>query len=198
MAAGFGLSAFFFSSIAHALFPGDTSNFLLLLSFGTSLPLVLGLFTVRVVLHAETEVSEQHSPRQSLEAGLLEEEGERRRSGSREVHRTVATAGVYAHLSDSELEEDESRANSGNVTPMGEGGQTEQHPLELSPTGARNLRLPPQRSRQTTTSSSRSRSRTRKTHHQHEHVDIHGWGLLRSSDFWVLVGILSTREFIWN
>lgn len=174
------------------LFPGDTSNFLLLLSFGTALPLVLGLFTVRVIPHAETTVPEQHSSRQSLEAGLLEEEGERRLSGSREVHRIVATAGVYARLSDSEPEEDESRVNSGAVTPTDEGVPTEQHPLELSPSAARNL----QHSRQTTTSSSRSRSRIRKAHHQHEHVDIHGWGLFRSSDFWVLVGILSCREFI--
>lgn len=110
----------------------------------------------------------------------------------------MAAAGVYAHLSDSELEEDESRGNSGAVTPMDDGEQTEQHPLELSPSAARNLELPPQHSRRTTTSSGRSRSRIMKTHHPREHVDIHGWRLFRSSDFWVLVGILSCCEFIWD
>jgi len=115
---------------------------------------------------------------------------------------TVATAGVYAHLSDSELEEDESRAASGAITPVDEGGEIEQHRLELSPSQTRNLQLPPQHSYQTTASrsrsGSRSRSRFRESRHQHEQVDIHGWALLRSSDFWILVAILSCREFIWS
>jgi hypothetical protein len=46
---GFGLSAFLFSSIAHIIFPGNTSDFLLLLAVGTSLPMVLGYFLVRPV-----------------------------------------------------------------------------------------------------------------------------------------------------
>ena len=32
---GFGLSAFLFSTIAHVIFPGDTSEFLLVLAVGT-------------------------------------------------------------------------------------------------------------------------------------------------------------------
>ena len=140
---------------------------------------------------------EQYPPRRSLEAGLLEEEGERRQSESWESHTAVAGGGVYARLSDSETEGEESRAASG----IGNGGgQIEQYPLGLSPSRARNLQLSPQRSHQTTTPSgrsrSRTRSRTRKSHHQHEHVDIHGWGLLRAGDFWVLVGIMACRKFI--
>ena len=46
---GFGLSAFLFSSIAHIIFPGNTSDFLLLLAIGTSLPMVLGFFFVRPI-----------------------------------------------------------------------------------------------------------------------------------------------------
>ncbi|KAN0140077.1 MFS general substrate transporter [Lactarius tabidus] len=45
----FGLSAFFFSSISHALFPGNASDFLLVLALGTSLPMVLGFFFVRPI-----------------------------------------------------------------------------------------------------------------------------------------------------
>lgn len=44
---GFGLSAFIFSTVAHALFPGDTSGFLLALAFGTATPTVLGWFFIR-------------------------------------------------------------------------------------------------------------------------------------------------------
>ena len=45
----FGLSAFFFSFISHALFPGNASDFLLVLGLGTSLPMVLGFFFVRPI-----------------------------------------------------------------------------------------------------------------------------------------------------
>jgi hypothetical protein len=47
--AGFGLSAFLFSSLSHSLFPGDVSSFLLLLAVGTSLPTLVGSFFLRPV-----------------------------------------------------------------------------------------------------------------------------------------------------
>ncbi|EKM58967.1 uncharacterized protein PHACADRAFT_249103 [Phanerochaete carnosa HHB-10118-sp] len=46
---GFGLSAFLFSTIAHVIYPGDTSEFLLVLAIGTSLPMILGFFFVRPI-----------------------------------------------------------------------------------------------------------------------------------------------------
>lgn len=46
---GFGLSAFFYSTIARILFPGDTSALLLLLSLATSIPMLAALFTMRPV-----------------------------------------------------------------------------------------------------------------------------------------------------
>lgn len=46
---GFGLSAFLFSTISHVLFPGNTSDFLLVLALGTALPMVVGLFFVRPI-----------------------------------------------------------------------------------------------------------------------------------------------------
>lgn len=46
---GFGLSAFFFSTIAHLAFPGNTSDFFLVLALGTSLPMVMGFFLVRPI-----------------------------------------------------------------------------------------------------------------------------------------------------
>lgn len=46
---GFGLSAFFFSTIAHTVFPGDTSSFLLLLALGTSIPMIVGFFFIRPI-----------------------------------------------------------------------------------------------------------------------------------------------------
>lgn len=46
---GFGLSAFLFSTISHVLFPGNTSDFLLVLALGTALPMVLGFFVVKPI-----------------------------------------------------------------------------------------------------------------------------------------------------
>lgn len=61
---GFGLSAFLFSTIAHIFYPGDTSEFLLLLAIGTSLPMVWGFFFVRPIPLPHSELT--HS---SLEHG---------------------------------------------------------------------------------------------------------------------------------
>jgi hypothetical protein len=50
---GFGLSAFFFSTIAHTAFSDDTSAFLAVLALGTTIPNVLAYFIVRIVPHDE-------------------------------------------------------------------------------------------------------------------------------------------------
>lgn len=52
---GFGLSAFLFSTIAHTIFPGNTSDFLLTLAVGTATPMVLGWFLVRPCPYPEYE-----------------------------------------------------------------------------------------------------------------------------------------------
>jgi hypothetical protein len=54
---GFGLSAFFFSSISHMLFPGNASDFLLVLGLGTAIPMIFGFFFIRVVPLPSHEVS---------------------------------------------------------------------------------------------------------------------------------------------
>ncbi|KIM42690.1 hypothetical protein M413DRAFT_70185 [Hebeloma cylindrosporum] len=67
---GFGLSAFFFSSISHLLFAGNTSAFLLVLALGTSFPMIMGFFFVRPIPLPEQEGYEilAHRPR-SLSRG---------------------------------------------------------------------------------------------------------------------------------
>ncbi|TDL18446.1 MFS general substrate transporter [Rickenella mellea] len=59
---GFGLSAFFFSTIAHLFFPGDTSALLLLLALGTSFPMIMGFFLVRPIpLPSSSDAHHNHS-----------------------------------------------------------------------------------------------------------------------------------------
>lgn len=63
---GFGLSAFLFSTIAHTVFLGNTSSFLLTLALGTPTSMVLGWFLIRpcpypehVVRTTESDVREE-------------------------------------------------------------------------------------------------------------------------------------------
>ncbi|KAF7368354.1 NmrA domain-containing protein [Mycena venus] len=55
---GVGLSGFFFSTLAHILFPGNTSSFLLLLSLGTALTIIIGFFLVRPIPLSASEGSD--------------------------------------------------------------------------------------------------------------------------------------------
>ncbi|KAJ7647252.1 major facilitator superfamily domain-containing protein [Roridomyces roridus] len=59
---GFGLSAFFFSTIAHSLYPGDTSSLLFLLACGTALASSIGFFFVRAIPLAATEIEHTEVP----------------------------------------------------------------------------------------------------------------------------------------
>lgn len=60
---GFGLSAFFFSALSRALYPDDTSSFLLTLALGTSFPMILGFFLVRPIpLPSEQDGSLEPAP----------------------------------------------------------------------------------------------------------------------------------------
>lgn len=64
---GFGLSAFIFSAIAHAAFPGDTSSFLLVLAIGTACPMLIGYFFIKVI--PVQEATKDHDPQTPLLSG---------------------------------------------------------------------------------------------------------------------------------
>ena len=53
---GYGLSAFLFSTLSHIFFAGSASPLLLLLSLGSSLPMIVGFFFVRPVPPSEEEL----------------------------------------------------------------------------------------------------------------------------------------------
>ncbi|KAJ9107002.1 hypothetical protein QFC19_002870 [Naganishia cerealis] len=71
--AGFGLSAFFFSSLAHAVFPGRTDAFLSLLAIGTAAGMLVGVVAVRTVPVVDEEEEEGYVPvHQDDEAGYVD------------------------------------------------------------------------------------------------------------------------------
>lgn len=65
---GFGLSAFFFSTIAHFFFAGDTSALLNLLALTTSIPMLIALFVVRSIPLPETHPNLRRNGAQDCEA----------------------------------------------------------------------------------------------------------------------------------
>ncbi|GAC96745.1 hypothetical protein PHSY_004329 [Pseudozyma hubeiensis SY62] len=46
---GFGLSAFFYSTLSHLLFPGNTGDYLLLLAFGSMTSMLIGLGLIKII-----------------------------------------------------------------------------------------------------------------------------------------------------
>ncbi|KAF8173863.1 major facilitator superfamily domain-containing protein [Mycena galopus ATCC 62051] len=159
---GFGLSAFFFSTLAHVLFPGNTSRFLLLLSLGTALTSIVGLFLVRAV-PLPTEESEH-----TVVSGVAAE--------------AEATIFNHAHAHESRtplLDEDEEAAPSSPAQEYVSGARG----IELSPprssSGGRAHRR------------GLSRSRSKQQQDMEGGPNIYGRALWVNPDFWLLFAILS-------
>lgn len=70
--AGFGLSAFMYSTLSHEFFPGNTEDYLLLLAFGSALSFLTGILLVRIM----PPPSSHEAQLESQDAGVVEEEGE--------------------------------------------------------------------------------------------------------------------------
>lgn len=57
---GFGLSAFFYSSLSHLLFPGNTGDYLLLLAFGSMTSMLIGLGLIKIIPPIEDPDEREH------------------------------------------------------------------------------------------------------------------------------------------
>lgn len=60
---GFGLSAFFYSSLSHLLFPGNTGDYLLLLAFGSMASMLIGLGLIKIIPPIESSDEREGAPR---------------------------------------------------------------------------------------------------------------------------------------
>ena len=119
--AGFGLSAFLYSSIGHTLFKGDAGGLLLLLSLGTSIPVIIASFVVRPVPPTHDTSKEGYEPLAHDEEGLSVHS----RTNSLELTRSRspvprgrhAHPHAHAHFELSEEEEGSEHQRSGSSTP---------------------------------------------------------------------------------
>ncbi|KAG9055898.1 hypothetical protein FS842_000813 [Serendipita sp. 407] len=193
VASGYGLSAFFFSALAHVFFPGNTSDLLLVLAIGTSIPMLVGLVLVRVVPHAEWfAIPSSSQPRHSIE--VVPERNERRQSQTWEVYTTVVGPGGYERLTESDIEDEilEASVSTSFLPQTGpiresQGNGDISREVELSPSRRESTTLADIQTSIRRHSRSGSRSLAR---HKHEHPDVHGWDLLRNKEFWILFSIM--------
>ncbi|KAH8104557.1 MFS general substrate transporter [Cristinia sonorae] len=194
---GFGLSAFVFSTIAHSIFPGDTSEFLLVLAIGTSLPMVVGFFLVKPVPLPSSESSG------SLEHGVYGEDIEEDEFSASSPILFQRENNSHTHLlaqSEDEHEvllEDDETARNGSV----ELHHTQEGTDYLVPGGAASVPLsPPVGSPRPRNARHRSRSalsisRSGLPQDERRSLDglpnIHGLGLATSTKFWLLFTVNS-------
>ncbi|PCH41731.1 MFS general substrate transporter [Wolfiporia cocos MD-104 SS10] len=195
---GFGLSAFLFSTLAHIAFPGNTSDFLLMLAAGTSIPMVLGFFLIRPIPLPHSELNH------SLGNDAIEE------SFDPEASLAIASPSLYqrendsqthllaTHLHHTHVDDEIANLPLDNDAPLSAHGHHPARSAILSdyfvPSVGESVPLSPTRSR------SRQRSRSalsvsrRSIHHSHHGLDepifeapnVSGKGLFVAKDFWIL------------
>ncbi|QRV72964.1 major facilitator superfamily transporter [Ceratobasidium sp. AG-Ba] len=196
VASGFGLSAFFFSTFAHALFPGNTAALLLVLALGSSAPMLFGFFFVRPIqapAHnlyealpaAESQLSiaeeaEQWDTFSPVEAGADQEAVAHIRGTSR------ARATSVTRRSQSLVREDIPFLIDGVNTYRGRSRSAVRMSLEIPDRSARESQ-----ERGRSVSMQRDFIDATSNVPEVEAVDIHGMALFRTSDFWLLFSILS-------
>jgi hypothetical protein len=188
--AGFGLSAFVFSSISHILFPGNTSDFLLVLTLGTSLPMVLGFFFVRLIplpTHGINSV-EDGSPKdyQPLSVSADADETPHR------MHRISSSAPLLFHAErDDEEETQDPVSQYAMQRPTSKAHLPVLDSMELSPsTSFRNC------SRSGTMSLPAQESPVEKIA-EGRGVDLYRWTLWKSTDFWIMCLCHSLCRFLF-
>lgn len=164
MIGGFGLSAFFYSTISHVAFAGNTSSFLLLLALGTSFPMILGFFLVRPIPLPANELLH------GLEHGLPESE-------------YAPTLLHNDNDSHSPLLGHPDGSDEGLSTPPEQYAPDARNRNSLELTRSRSPPL--QRHRSLSVASSRASV-------MHDGLpNVYGWKLWRNRDYWLLFSILS-------
>lgn len=168
---GFGLSAFFYSSLSHSLFPGNTQDYLRLLSIGSAASFLIGLLVIRIFppganLEGYTSVPVADDDEEEGAAGA----GSRRTSVSYLRRRTSSDLSSIAYARSSALSaEDEDEEEEHDALEDGSG-----------PAGAH-----------TSGRSSRGPARGGKSLQSGVEEDVTGLALLKRVDFILLFLIMT-------
>ena len=204
MISGFGLSAFLFSTIAHTLFPGNTSEFLLVLAVGTALPMILGFFfilpippppldTTARLEHAIDDSDDDYGAREGLGAG---------------PPTTYSPANnSHTHLLSHDADDDDEPSGSRieleeEEEPLVPTPRTQQTSDYVVETASDALMLSPTREGFTRHRTNSARSSSRRSVRSaldkgpEGTPNIHGKRLFTTANFWLLFTIASLRELL--
>ncbi|KAF2973350.1 hypothetical protein GQX73_g28 [Xylaria multiplex] len=195
--AAFGLSAFFFSLVSSIFFPGSPGKFLLLLSIGTFGMTFIGFFFLRVIPHSSVYHSvpadSGMADSQELHRTTSQESKSSPHSsepGTSNEHATTATTSTHARDNSSDPEEmanGENPRQSIAVEPAG-------HLIGTSPAEADESCSLLSHSTATSSLPGEVLVQSSIDMDRSHRVDIRGWNLLTSLEFWQLftiMGILS-------
>ncbi|EUC66581.1 MFS general substrate transporter [Rhizoctonia solani AG-3 Rhs1AP] len=193
---GFGLSAAFFSTTAHVLFPGDTGALLLILALCSSFVMLLGFFIVQPVPHTSQQDLYQVLPATESQLSVVEQwdtfspvEPTYEQEAIAHVQRT-SRARDEARRSRSLVREDVPFLSDGVSSYRGRSRNAARLSLEM-PAWSENG------------SQDRGRGRSVSMHRDFidatsnlkqpdgDDLDIHGSALFKTLDFWVVFGVLS-------
>ncbi|KAI0333452.1 MFS general substrate transporter [Cubamyces sp. BRFM 1775] len=196
---GFGLSAFLFSTIAHAFFPGNTSSFLLVLAIGTALPMILGFLFVRPIPppHIDpTRRLEDGTPASPADYGV----GEGLGTGSPTTYSVENTSHTHLLARDEDEEDEDVRAPAIELEeeePLVSSTHAQASSDYVVPGQVDSVALSPTRAGLTRHRSHSSRSISRRSIQTHldktadGQPNIHGRRLFKTLDFWLLFTICS-------
>lgn len=161
----FGLSAFFFSLLSSTLFPGDTASFLLLLSVSTSSIVFISFFFLRVypVPNAYTAVNQTRSTQDHSNKLHRTKSGETRQRPHIEPGMNYTTIAGASSRVGAQVNGEPVTETSSILSSSSSDDNNEDEDAESCRVGG--------------------------AHHGH-HVDIRGWALTRSVDFWLLWTLL--------
>ncbi len=195
--AAFGLSAFFFSLVSSVFFPGSPGKFLLLLSLGTFGIIFVGFFFLRVLPHASVyhtvPANSGMADSQELNRTMSQQSKLSRHSyepGTSPEYDSAATTSKPADGDLSDPEEPVGGASPGQsiaVTPAG-------HPSGCSPAEADERCSLLSQSTATSSLPGEVLVQSSVDMDRSHRIDIRGWNLLKSLEFWQLftiMGILS-------
>ena len=198
---GFGLSAFLFSTIAHTLFPGNTSEFLLVLAIGTALPMILGFFFVHPIPLPLPDISNR------IESAIDDSDEDDGGLGPRSPGYSRANTS-HTHLLASDADESDDEPNGRPIELEEEEPLVPAHPSHtqaasdyvVESSSADTLMLSPSpgftrhRSSSGRSSSSRRTVRSQSDKGLDGTLNIHGKRLFTTGNFWLLFIISSLRK----
>ncbi|KDN51185.1 hypothetical protein RSAG8_00814, partial [Rhizoctonia solani AG-8 WAC10335] len=206
VASGFGLSAFFFSTAAHVLFPGDTgalllvlalgSSFVMLLALGSSFVMLLGFFIVQPVPHTSQHDLYQALPAAESQLSIAEQwdtfspvEPTSEQEAIAHVRGTSRARGD-ARRSQSLAREDLPFLTDGVTSYRGRSRNAARLSLEM-PAWSQDGSQDQGRGRSVSMHRDFIDATSNLNKPDGEDPNIHGFALFKTTDFWVVFGVLS-------